>query len=71
MFVWKEFWERNRFKKKRLKDFLMGRILTLKSEDGMVESSFGNEIIKAENVFNTCIRSSLEYEYLKKIQIQI
>jgi hypothetical protein len=23
MFVWKEFWKRNRFKKKRLKDFLM------------------------------------------------
>jgi hypothetical protein len=70
MYAWKEFWKRNRFKRKKLKDFLMGRKLILKSEGRIVENSFGTEIIKVENVFNTSLRNSLEFEYLKKFRFK-
>jgi hypothetical protein len=70
MFVWKEFWKRNGFKKKQLRSFLMGRELILRSNGQAVEDSFGNEVIKVKDVFNACFRGSLEFEYLKKFRFK-
>jgi hypothetical protein len=70
MFLWMEYWKTIRFKKKKLKDFLMGRELILKSEGEAVESSFGGEVINVENVFSACFKGSVEYEYLKKFRFK-